>query len=112
MARLHLVAVHCMVCPLGPGPQLPYRSLHHGQALASDMDMEHRIRQQQSAQAGSSGVRGGGSHAGALDEGGEGGPADKYKAAASIFRGLFGGYVVCDHRVVSWMLPLRRAALW
>ncbi|EFJ45155.1 hypothetical protein VOLCADRAFT_94568 [Volvox carteri f. nagariensis] len=78
--------------------------LYDGQSLPCDAVVENRIRHRARARGGS-GVA----------------PAENLQAeinvdqdtmARSIFSGLFGGYAVYDHRVVSRLLPLRRAVLW
>ncbi|GLC42449.1 hypothetical protein PLESTF_000813600 [Pleodorina starrii] len=110
---------------LPPALKVLYR-LHDGQSLAHDDALERSIRLRRHGAAAAAGGGGSGSGSGAaaaaggptggLEEEhvplGGGGPVEQDAQVASIFQGLFGGYVVYDHQVVSRMPPLRRAALW
>ncbi|KAG2484729.1 hypothetical protein HYH03_016476 [Edaphochlamys debaryana] len=83
---------------LPPALKVLYR-LHDGQALAFDAGMDRRHAAAKAARAAG------------LPQAAGGGPESETELA-SIFHGLFGGYSVYSHLVVTRLMPLRRAALW
>ncbi|KAG2435460.1 hypothetical protein HYH02_011960 [Chlamydomonas schloesseri] len=90
---------------LPPALKVIYR-LHNGQALLFDAS---RDRRHAAAKAARAGVSGG--PAGAPPPAGGMAPESE-EELGSIFHGLFGGYSVYSHLVVSRLMPLRRAAMW